>query len=220
MRLVQQYAPASSVALHLATQGRGEAVNVVQVGDHQVHPGQQVQGQLVGADVELPGQGLNIRLAQGGYPDSGGQRLRQAVVIAPGVAAVIAVTGLARRKADALPGGEAQGEQAQARTPENRQGFLGGAPAHGFGGHIGDPVVLAGCQRLESRVQHRRGLADTGGRLQQQFAPLVYAFVHQLGDLALAATKLAVGEGQRLQAQVPLTAQPGQRSQPPGYQGQ
>ena len=38
----------------------------MQVGYYQVHPGQQVQGELVGADGELPGQVLDIGPPQGG----------------------------------------------------------------------------------------------------------------------------------------------------------
>ena len=93
--LVQQHAPAPPVLPDQSAQGGGKTVDVMQIGNHHIHPGQQVQGQLVGADAELARQLLDVPLAQGGALQGRRQRGRQAIVVAPGKAAVIAVAGLA-----------------------------------------------------------------------------------------------------------------------------
>ena len=197
VRLVQQYCPASTGGGQVLGEVCGGAEHVVDIGNNDIHPGHQVQAELVGAYRVTPGN-RSQRLAPQQWRlqrflEGGGQT----VVVAAGVGAILSVAGFSRRQAGLLPGREAERVATIARAHEALHGLLRGA-APTDTGRRKDHAVMAACtQSLEGGVQHGGGLADASGRLQQQLTGLVNALVHTLGKFALASPELRVGERQR-----------------------
>ncbi|MDZ7783161.1 MAG: hypothetical protein U5K56_09640 [Halioglobus sp.] len=214
MGLVQQHGAAPPVSGRRGVIAGVQAVHVMQVGDYDVHPGQQVPRQFVGADLVPPRQDFEIRPGQRRFADGIVQRGPEFVVVAAGVGAVVAVAGAPRRQADALLRAEAQRAAPESRRAELAQRILRRAAADGSGRDKYHPVVLAGGEGFQRREQHRGGLADAGGRFHQQLPALIDAFIGELGDPTLAGAELAVGEAQARHAVVAPCAQRREAPQP------
>ncbi len=117
------------------------------------------------------------------------------------------MAGTVRILAGLVPGHQFQNPQWQARLipgvgTERRQGIQRQPPPRCLHGQKGQPVDVATWHGLQGGVQRAQGLADTGGRLDQQATAARRRPVDILGEPALPGPKVVVGKGETSECRV------------------
>ena len=126
--------------------------------------------------------------------------------MAAGVVTLLGVAGTVRREADFFLGGQRQAFQAQSAGAQLVQGLFGRQPAGGAGREVKNLVAAAVGDGLDRREEHRHGLADAGGGLDERAASRPDRALDGLRHIFLARAVGRVRKGEIAQGGVALTA--------------